>query len=294
MTQQINIRAYMAELVGTFALVLVCAAAVCTDKLAVMSPPSQTANGVVVAQPTLGLIGISLACGLVLAAALAAVLPFSDGYLNPAVTITLWACKRLDGGKTIGLLFVQLLGAAMAGGVVRFIFPQIVLEQARLGTPHLGQQFIDFTGASNLNWLRAKGAAVEIALTFVVTFVIYATLIDPRAPKVLGTLGRWLSGLWVGLALFAVTLIGFSLTGAAVNPARWFGTVIWENGVPALQTMGPYTDGMVYWFGPTVGALLAGIVYTYMILPEELEHPAATTASTGKLAVGSTLSRAKK
>src|SRR5437879_4749713 len=98
-----NMRPYLAELIGTFALVFVGAAAVCGNQLGLMT-----------GQPQPHLLGIALAQGLVFAAALAAVLPFSDGYLNPAITLILWVYKRLDGGKTIGLIFVQLLGAAVA------------------------------------------------------------------------------------------------------------------------------------------------------------------------------------
>ena len=41
----------------------------------------------------------------------------SGGYLNPAVVIMLWACKRMDGARAFALVFVQLLGAALGGGL---------------------------------------------------------------------------------------------------------------------------------------------------------------------------------
>ena len=38
-------------------------------------------------------------------------------------------------------------------------------------------------------------------------------------------------------------------------------------GVPELEVRRPLADHAVYWVGPTIGALLAGIVYHYLILP---------------------------
>jgi glycerol uptake facilitator-like aquaporin len=117
---------------------------------------------------------------------------------------------------------------------------------------------------------------LETCLTLILSLVIFATLIDPRAAKLLGSVGRWLAPLWVGLASVVLTLVGVPLTGAAANPARWFGTVIWEGTVEALQTQAPFADNMVYWTGPILGALLAGGLYTNVILPvEEKQEPAA-------------------
>jgi MIP family channel proteins len=282
-----NLRAYVAELVGTFALVFVGAGVVCANQWALMKG---------VTQPHL--LGIAVAEGLILAAGLAATLHLSGGYLNPAVTITLWACKRLDGAKASGLVFVQLLGAALAGGLVRLLFgfDQILLGAVRLGTPHVNLRVFDVTGPDFRT--RMSGMGIEAVLTFVLTFVIFATTIDPRAPRLLGKLGQWLSGLWVGLTMAAVALAGFPFTGAAANPARWFGTVIWEKSLPVLQLQDPFADYMVYLIGPILGAVIAGGLYTLLVLPQEAEHKATgMTATTGaKVAAGhgSTLFRAKK
>src|SRR5207245_7495812 len=94
-------------------------------------------------QPAPGLVGIALAYGLAYAVGLAATVHISGGFLNPAIPLMLWVLKRMDGAKASGLIFVQFLGAAIAGGLVRLVFPEDVLIGARLGTPHLNLAAFD-------------------------------------------------------------------------------------------------------------------------------------------------------
>jgi glycerol uptake facilitator-like aquaporin len=64
----------------------------------------------------------------------------------------------------------------------------------------------------------------------------------------------------IGLAITASILMFGVLTGATVNPARWFG--------PALVT-GRWDDAAVWIVGPVVGGLLAGLMYRYIMKPVE-------------------------
>lgn len=282
-------RPYLAELIGTFALVFISAGSVLAAHLG--PAPGPLSPGAV--------IGIALAEGFTLAVALAATVPISGGFLNPAITIMLYVFKRFDLGKMLALIFVQLVGAALAGGLLRLLLSgqETVLEAARLGTPHLNPQAFGITDYTFRSALLA-GIGIELVLTFILTFVIFATLLDPRAPRLLGKVGRWLSALWVGLIMAALVLAAFRWTGAAANPARYFGTMIWEMRLPTLPSRPPYADHLAYWIGPIVGALLAGGAYIYLILPPEGEKtPAAPTpATTGKATAGagSTLFRSKK
>jgi glycerol uptake facilitator-like aquaporin len=283
-----NYRAYLAELIGTFAVVFLAAGAVCVNQMTIRTGSDYLKPGL--AQN----LGIALVYGLAYAAALAAVLPLSTGYLNPAIPLMFWVFKRLDGLKTTALIFVQLLGAVIAGGLLRLIFTPEILTDARLGTPHVNLRAFDAYGITA--GLLLKGVVVEFGLTFILTFIIYATIIDPRAPRFLGGWGRRLIALWVGLAVVAITLAALPLTGAAVNPARWFGPVVWEFTLDALRGQHPFADHLVYWFGPIAGALVAGVVYNTLLLPSETEHAAAAAPASGKVAAGAgaTLFRAKK
>ncbi len=250
-------RGFVAELVGTFAVVFVGAGAVCSAYLAQNIPLDVT--------------GIALAQGLVLAVTLSATINVSGGYLNPAVTVTLWVLRRLTGRQALLLLGAQFLGAAVAGMALRLIFGDNLIY----GVPHLLAPLRPAEDSAALTQplladQMATGAGVELVLTFLLTFVIFGTVIDRRTPKLSG-LGV---GLTVGLAMAALALVGFRLTGASANPARAFGPFVWALNIPNAP-VDVKEHVFVYWIAPVVGALAAGWLYSTLILPPD-QRPAAT------------------
>jgi MIP family channel proteins len=280
-----NLRAYLAEMIGTFAFVLVSAGSVYSATLGGWQPGGEWW------QP--GLIWVAVASGFMYAAMLAATVPVSGGYLNPAITIMLWVFRRLKNLEAVFLIAVQILGALIAGALLYLVLPaqEAPRMASRLGAPHLNLEYLGV--GSTLFGSILKGTAIELMLTFVVAFTIFGTMLDPRAPR--GS-GRWtnrLACLWVGLALGGCVVVAFPLTGAALNPARWFGPAFWD----WIQHPNAFQDNAPYWVGPIAGALLAGWVYTALILPPEEERhaPVVSVTPTAKTAVaGSTLFRAKK
>jgi len=278
-----NLRAYLAEMIGTFALVFLSAGAVVVNQMGGLQP---------------GSISIALAAGLAYAVALAITLPLSSGYLNPAVTIMLWVFRRLDTGKALALIGVQVLGAVIAGLVLRFVLPyrEDVLITTSLGTPHLN--LTNFGVPDITLAVRIKGIAIELVLTFLLVFAIFGTILDPRAPRWLGQGAFRLGALWIGIVLAVSTILASPLTGAALNPARWIGPALAEMTIEPLRTRGPFNDHAVYWIGPIAGALLAGWAYTALILPveDEKHHTVTSSPRVGGAAasVTSTLFRARK
>jgi len=63
-------------------------------------------------------------------------------------------------------------------------------------------------------------------------------------------------GLPIGLTITAVILSVGPITGAALNPARWFG--------PALVSSN-WTNAWIYIAAPVIGALLAGVTYQTVV-----------------------------
>ncbi len=270
-----NLKPYVAELIGTFALVFLGAGTVCSSQFSIGKD-----------QPQPYLVGIALAEGLILAAAVSATMNVSGGYLNPAVTLMLWVFRRLEGFKTCALIAAQLLGAILAGFCLRLIYNDSVFHPAHLGTPHLNvPAFGGEAGSEPTLAMLFSGIGIELALTFLLTFAIFGTVIDPRAPR--------LGGLGVGLAMTANILMGYDLTRAAANPARWLGPVVWERTLEANA----FRDHAIYWIGPILGALLAGGIYTALILPPgDMPTTAAAAHGAPGLAAGpaSTLARTRK
>jgi MIP family channel proteins len=196
-----------------------------------------------------GLIGVAFAHGLALAVMVSALGAVSGGHFNPAVTFGVWITGRID--ATRGGLYVvaQLAGGLAAALVLRWVFPESSWEPVALGTPAVGPEIS-----------VAAAIVIEAVLTMALLVAVLGTAIDPRAPKI--------GGLAIGLAVAADILMGGPLTGAAMNPARWFG--------PAVAS-GTYADWYVWWIGPLGGAAIVAVVYRFVW--EDTGEPEVTPAT---------------
>ena len=248
-----NLRPCIAELLGTFVLCFLGAGVICMD--AVMRSNAATAA----AAP--GLLGIALAYGIAMAIAVSATMHISGGHLNPAVTICMWVLGRVDTFQMISYIVSQLAGAMIAGGFIIIIFQKSVASNAGYGTPHVGIAAFTQTEANTM-WMACL---IELILTFILVFAIFGTVIDRRAHHI--------AGFGIGLAILCDVLVGGPYTGAAMNPARYFGLAVWEAGATADPTR--MRDFYVYIIGPVLGAILAGWVYTSFVLSPEQKEPAA-------------------
>lgn len=234
----------LAELIGVFFLTFLGGGAICVNELL---PVGQK----------YGLLGIALAHGLALSIGVSASMNISGAHINPAVTIAMWVYGQIDTVKAVYYVVFQLLGALLAGAILALIFGwSQAATQAALGTPHVGLH--DLFAVSG--WQEYMMAiAIEIVLTALLLVSIFGTAVDPRAPKI--------GGFGIGLTVMADILVGGPLTGAAMNPARAFGTAVWEAAIK--QGMGTLADHFVYWVGPIIGAILGAGIYINYILPEE-------------------------
>src|SRR5262245_18232564 len=259
-------RTYLVEMIGTFALVYVAAGIVCVNHMT--TPQGQEPGKVPLTAHQPGVVGMALAQGLILAIMLAATVPISGGYLNPAITIMLWVFNKLDSVKMSWYIGAQFVGAVVAALCLRYTFDTTVLQSARMGTPHLNS--IVYPGPLTRPLLLA-GTGIELILTFFLVFAIFSV----GAGNGRGRLAAWSAG--AGLAVGV--LVGYPLTGAALNPARWFGPALWEMAA-VEQTTGPgaMADVFVYIAGPILGALVGGLV-CFKIFPQGKEEWAPTAVA---------------
>lgn len=218
-------RAAIAELIGTFAVVFVAAGA-----------STSSAFG-------LDVVGIAIAYGAVVALMMTATGHLGGGHVNPALTVAVWVSGRLPTGRAGVLVASQLLGALLAGLLLRYVMPGAAFDQAAGGTPALSPG------------LQAGAAVViEAVGAFVVVFAVFATRVDAWAPS------PRIGGAWVGASIAALVLVFYPLTGAALNPARWFG--------PAAAT-GTWSDWFVWVVGPLSGGVIASVLYTTLLLRDQ-------------------------
>jgi MIP family channel proteins len=179
-----------------------------------------------------GLLGVALAHGLALAVLVSALGAVSGAHFNPAVTLGVWIMGRITPVRGALYLAAQLIGGLAAGLALKVVFADS-WQASNIGTPALG-----------VGITPAVAIGVEAVLTALLVLAVIGTAVDPRGPKI--------GGLAIGLAVAADILVGGPLTGAAMNPARWFG--------PAVAA-GAYADWYVWWIGPAIGAAVAALVY---------------------------------
>jgi MIP family channel proteins len=224
-------QAYVAEFIGTFALVFFGSVSVTifTAVLGLSSPAST-------------FLGIAFTHGLILMIMVYAIGYISGCHINPAITITAVALGKLEMDDGIAYIVAQVLGATLAGWTHALILPGVG-RLINFGTPTSS----NVIGQSNL-----MAVVVEAIITFFLMFSVYAVLYTGKVPA-------GASGVLIGMTLTADILIAGPLTGGAANPARALG--------PAIAA-GTYQTLWVYWVGPIIGALLAGFLYQYLLSPE--------------------------
>ncbi len=187
-----------------------------------------------------GLLGVAWGHAIALSIMVTATMAISGGHLNPAVTVGLLVGRRINGQTAAGYIVAQLVGAVLAALCVKHLLPIGFVRATSLGTPSL---------AGNVQLSQAIG--IEAVLTFFLVSMVYGTCVNSEAPKV--------GGFAIGLVLLCDILIGGPLTGAAANPARAFG--------PALVS-GQWVAHSVYWIGPLLGGIVAGLIWEYVLLPK--------------------------
>ncbi|WP_321384199.1 MIP family channel protein [uncultured Enterococcus sp.] len=217
----------IAELIGTFILVFFGTAT------AVLG------NGM----EGIGTTGIALAFGLTIVAAAYSIGTISGAHLNPAVSLGMWANKRITTQEFIYYIVGQVVGAILASFTLLTI-----LNASGSDTANLGQNgFGDLTAIGAL--------AVEIILTFIFVLVIMTVTSAKKG-------NANLAGIVIGLTLTMVHLVGIPLTGTSVNPARSLGPAIFAGGDALSQLW-------VFIVAPLIGGLLAAVVAKYVLDTEE-------------------------
>jgi len=215
---------YLAELVGTFILVLFgCGTAV-------------------VAGDKVGILGIAFAFGLGLIAAAYGIGPISGCHINPAVSLGVWTAGRMSVKDMLGYWVGQFLGAILAAWVLSVIISGV------------GGGYNIASGLGQDGW--GPGYQGGYNITSAIVFEFVATLIFVLV--ILGSTQKsapaGFAGLAIGITLVVIHIFGIHITGVSVNPARSLGPALLVGGQALAQVW-------LFLLVPSIGGVAAGLLF---------------------------------
>ena len=194
-----------------------------------------------------GQLGVAIAFGVSLMVMVYAIGHISGCHVNPAVTIGLWAARRVETAK-LPFYFVGQVVGGLIGALVVF---GVASGQHQAGLPAFSATKSGF--ASNGYGAHSPGGyslssvvLVELVCTTIFVLVILAATRKGAPTAVAGAV--------IGVSLTLVHLVSLPVSNTAVNPARSIATAVIQHGWALDQLW-------VFVFVPLAGGLLAAIVW---------------------------------
>lgn len=180
-------RKYLAELIGTFALVF------CGT------------GAIIINQETKGSVthvGIAITFGLIVMAMIYALGNISGAHLNPAVSIAFVVAKRFSVKQLLPYIISQVAGALSASLILKILFPvnQFLGSTIPQGSAH--QSFV-----------------LELILTFFLMLVIINVATGSKEQGMF-------AGLAIGSTVLLEAMFAGPISGASMNPVRSFAPAI--------------------------------------------------------------------
>ncbi len=213
-------RKYLAEMIGTFTLLFCGTGAIVINE---------------VAGGTIGHLGIAITFGLIVLAVIYPIGDLSGAHINPAVTVAFAVADKLPWREVAPYIAAQVVGALLASGLLRLLFPESTTLGETLPAGSAGQSFV-----------------LEVILTFLLMFVIIQVA---TGSKEVGMM----AGLAIGMMVLLEALFAGPISGASMNPARSLGPAIVNGNVQHLW---------IYLTAPFLGAV--GSIFVWRVLREKV------------------------
>lgn len=227
---------YLAEMIGTFVLVLMG----CGSAIFAGIGLGTTGYGVTT-------LGVAMAFGLSVVAMAYTIGNISGCHINPAITLGVWSSGRMSGKEAGGYMHFQCIGAIIASAVLYILV-------------HTGNEagieavFNSTTTTGSNSFLPGNivpAFIAELIFTFIFVLVVLGSTDEKKGA------GN-LAGLAIGLTLVLVHIACIPITGTSVNPARSIGPAIFAaiegNCVPLSQLW-------LFIVAPFIGAMLSAFVW---------------------------------
>ncbi|KAM3871632.1 aquaporin-4 [Diretmus argenteus] len=178
----------------------------------------------------------ALAVGVVIVALGHCFGEISGAQVNPAVTLSLLATRRLDVLRALVYVGAQCLGASLGAGALYLALPLKATADV-------------FVSRVPIEVNAAQALGMEVLCTFQMVFTVFSVEDQRRRESTEP------GNLAIGFAHSAGVMIAARFSGACMNPARALG--------PAIIT-GIWENHWVYWIGPVLGAMLAGVSHEFL------------------------------
>jgi len=198
-----------AEFIGTFALVFAGTGAIVINDV----------SGGKVTH-----VGIALTFGLVVLAMIYTLGDISGAHLNPAVTLGFFIARRFPAREVFPYVASQGLGALVASGTLRLLFPQHPTLGSTIPAGSAAQSFV-----------------LEVILTALLMFVILGVSTGGREKGIT-------AGIAVGSVIALEALFAGAICGASMNPARSLAPALISTHLGSLW---------IYLLAPLLGSSLA-------------------------------------
>ncbi|XP_045040290.2 aquaporin-6 [Desmodus rotundus] len=162
----------------------------------------------------------------------------SGAHVNPAVTLAYLVGSQISLPRAVAYVAAQLAGAIVGAALLYRVTPGDIRETL---------------GVNEIRSSVSTGQAVvvELVLTLQMVLCVFAST-DSRL-----TSGSPAAMIGVSVALGHLT--GVYFTGCSMNPARSFG--------PAV-VVGKFEVHWIFWVGPLTGAVLASLIYNFILFPD--------------------------
>jgi MIP family channel proteins len=201
-------RKYVAEFIGTFALVFAGTGAIITNDVTYGAVTNT---------------GVALTFGMIILTMIYAVGDVSGAHFNPAVTVGFFAARRLEGKLILPYVLSQFSGALAASLLLRGLFPQ-----------H------STLGATAPAGPALQSLILEIVLTALLMFVILNVSVGAKERGIT-------AGIAVGSVIALEALFAGPISGASMNPARSFAPALVSQHVAYLwiYLVAPVTGALI-------------------------------------------------
>ncbi|XP_074126534.1 aquaporin-6 isoform X1 [Sminthopsis crassicaudata] len=162
----------------------------------------------------------------------------SGAHVNPAVTLAFLVGSNISLPRAIAYIVAQLAGAIAGAGLLYGVTPG------------------DIRGSLGVNVVRGsvssgQAVVVELVLTLQLVLCVLASTDSRQTPGSPAAI--------IGISVALGHLIGIYFTGCSMNPARSFG--------PAV-IVGKFSVHWIFWVGPLTGAVLASLIYNFILFPD--------------------------